>query len=86
MHFTLFYLIFRLLANPSYYQLDPNGDPIQYICDLADSVIDTLQQHDCVSMQEDDVSIIAMYFKRLGKYTAKFETENESSEAFSENA
>lgn len=57
--FTLFYLIFRLLANPSYYQLDPNGDPIQYICDLADSVIDTLQQHDCVSMQEDDVSIIA---------------------------
>ncbi|XP_066155619.1 activating signal cointegrator 1 complex subunit 3-like [Euwallacea fornicatus] len=43
----------RLLANPVYYQLDANGDPIQYVKDLADSVVDTLKQHDCVLMQED---------------------------------
>ncbi|XP_050304437.1 activating signal cointegrator 1 complex subunit 3 [Anthonomus grandis grandis] len=44
----------RLLANPSYYQMESNQDPIDYISDLADSVIDTLQQHDCIVMPTSD--------------------------------
>ncbi|CAG9769327.1 unnamed protein product [Ceutorhynchus assimilis] len=44
----------RLLANPSYYQLQPNDDPLQYVSDLADSVVDALRQRDCVTMPEKD--------------------------------
>lgn len=45
------------MANPVYYQLDANGDPIQYVSDLADSVVETLQQHDCV-VQQNAVSTV----------------------------
>lgn len=47
---TFFYR--RLLANPSYYQLEPNSEPDLYISELADSVVGTLQEHDCILEQE----------------------------------
>ncbi|KAF7284822.1 hypothetical protein GWI33_021579 [Rhynchophorus ferrugineus] len=44
----------RLLANPNYYQLDANSDPLEFVSDLADSVTDTLQQHNCVARSETE--------------------------------
>lgn len=44
----------RLLANPSYYQLEGDTDPLEYVSELVDSVINTLQQHDCVLASETE--------------------------------
>ncbi|CAH0555030.1 unnamed protein product [Brassicogethes aeneus] len=51
---TFFYR--RLLANPSYYQMDASADPEEFVSDLADSVIQLLQHNECVATQ-DCVSI-----------------------------
>lgn len=48
---TFFYR--RLLANPSYYQMEPNSDPEDYVSDLADSVVGTLQEHQCLANQDE---------------------------------
>ncbi|KAJ8967760.1 hypothetical protein NQ314_002643 [Rhamnusium bicolor] len=50
---TFFYR--RLLGNPSYYQMEPNSDPDQYVSDLADSVISTLQEHECIASQQEEM-------------------------------
>lgn len=47
---TFFYR--RLLANPSYYQLESDAEPDLYVSELADSVVGTLQEHDCILEQE----------------------------------
>lgn len=58
---TFFYR--RLLANPAYYQLDPDSDPELYISDLADSVVATLQEHECVIEQEGVILIfLKLYY------------------------
>lgn len=49
---TFFYR--RLLANPSYYQLESNSEPDLHVSELADSVVGTLQEHECI-LQEDGV-------------------------------
>lgn len=51
---TFFYR--RLLRNPSYYQMNSNSTPDQYVDELAESVINTLREHDCV-VTEKNVSI-----------------------------
>ncbi|XP_018561947.1 activating signal cointegrator 1 complex subunit 3 isoform X3 [Anoplophora glabripennis] len=53
---TFFYR--RLLANPSYYQMEPNSDPDEYVNDLADSVIGTLQEHRCIASQEEEMKFL----------------------------
>ncbi|XP_072381205.1 activating signal cointegrator 1 complex subunit 3-like isoform X2 [Diabrotica undecimpunctata] len=52
---TFFYR--RLLANPSYYQMDSNSTPDQYVDELAESVIGTLQQHDCIVQEEGEMKL-----------------------------
>ncbi|KAL1501849.1 hypothetical protein ABEB36_007098 [Hypothenemus hampei] len=51
----------RLLANPLYYQLESDGDSLKYINDLADSVVGTLQQHDCVVTPSESDEIKTIY-------------------------
>ncbi|KAJ8984827.1 hypothetical protein NQ317_013026 [Molorchus minor] len=53
---TFFYR--RLLANPSYYQMEPDYDPEQYVSELADSVITTLKEHDCIARQEEELKFL----------------------------
>ncbi|XP_060529591.1 activating signal cointegrator 1 complex subunit 3 isoform X2 [Cylas formicarius] len=44
----------RLLANPNYYQLETDGDPLEYVSSLADSVIDILREHDCIAVENTE--------------------------------
>ncbi|KAJ8934567.1 hypothetical protein NQ318_017266 [Aromia moschata] len=53
---TFFYR--RLLGNPSYYQMEPDSDPDQYVNELSDSVIATLQEHDCIASQEEEMKFL----------------------------
>ncbi|XP_074028472.1 activating signal cointegrator 1 complex subunit obelus isoform X3 [Leptinotarsa decemlineata] len=53
---TFFYR--RLLANPSYYQMDPDSNPDDYVSELADSVIEILQNNDCIANQEEEMKFL----------------------------
>ncbi|XP_056637201.1 activating signal cointegrator 1 complex subunit 3-like isoform X1 [Diorhabda sublineata] len=52
---TFFYR--RLLANPSYYQMDNNQTHDQFIDELATSVVGTLQQHECIVQEEGEMRL-----------------------------
>lgn len=54
-YMTWTYFFRRLLENPTYYNL-PDVEPQhvnQYLCDLVDSVLDVLQESNCVQVSSD---------------------------------
>ncbi|ENN76138.1 hypothetical protein YQE_07311, partial [Dendroctonus ponderosae] len=51
----------RLLANPGYYQLAAGGDPLEYVSELADAVVETLKLHECVAVQENEGEFRGVY-------------------------
>nr|CAH7750403.1 unnamed protein product [Callosobruchus chinensis] len=80
---TFFYR--RLLANPSYYQMDSNSNPDQYVSDLADSVIATLQENDCVVEQAKEETVLLYEPSFLGVLAAQYYLSHKTIHFLSEN-